>query len=103
MSGVKDFFMAGIMVEEAREARDAARERLREVAAVKCPDELRQLDATSEALETAERRMAEVYAAMQQGKVVEGMQRALAEHARTCDIPDCFLKTRGGGGDGGAN
>lgn len=98
---MKDFYFAGLMVEEAREKRDAARASLREVAAVKCPDELAALEAASAALETAEKQAGAVVAALLSGKTANEaeMKSIMDAHVRTCDNPDCAIKhayNRGG-------
>jgi hypothetical protein len=93
MSGIKDFFVAGIMVEEAKEKRDAARTQLREAAAQHCPQELSALDAASAALEAAEKRAGEVFAALVRGTGDDTqIRRALEEHLKTCDNPSCPLR-----------
>lgn len=103
MSSMKAFFAAGIIVEEAKEACDRARAALREVAAVKCPDELAVLEAASQALETAEKLMSEVGTAIASGKSIEGMDETLAEHARTCREENCEIRKRYGRSAGGAS
>lgn len=110
MSQMKDFYMAGLLVEEAREKRDAARTALREVAAVKCPDELAALETASAALEETEKQMSAVFTAMVTGKTLNetDMKNAMDAHIRNCDNPNCTVKharnrSNGGNGEGQAN
>ena len=112
MSQMKDFYLAGLLVEEAREKRDAARASLREVAAVKCPEELAALESASAALEEAEKQASMVFTAMVTGKTMNetDMKNAMDAHIRNCDNPNCTIKHarnrangNGGNGEGQAN
>lgn len=101
MTGMKTFFLAGLAVEEARERRDRARDSLREVALVKCPDEVAQLDSASDRLKEAEKTYAETVKGIIEGKAAELADQFMRDHAQWCHDPECAirkaLETRSGG------
>ena len=90
---MKDFFAAGLALEEAREDRERARERLREAAAKVCPTELAALEAASDALRHAEEGFAKAGALAAFGGI-EMARRALEEHSQKCDDPNCVVRKK---------
>jgi hypothetical protein len=92
---MRDYFLAGLALEEASEKRDRARAALREAAKVYCLNELNALDAASDAVMKAEARLVDVMqAAMkgQAGQMAEASRQWAEQHAATCDNPDCEIK-----------
>lgn len=92
---MKAYFLAGLAVEEAIERRERARANLRTAAEKVCPDEIRALDAASEALKQAETNLAHVMQNMIKGQAGEAraaVQKWAEDHAATCDNPACEIK-----------
>ncbi len=91
---IKDYFAAGLMVEEAREKREQARTDLRDAAAVKCPEELRRLDAASDELHGAEEHFGKIMMAIMTGRGANaaGARQFAIDHAASCDMPNCPVK-----------
>lgn len=99
MPGLKDFFAAGLAMEAAREAREVARNRLRDAAAVHCPEELAALNRASDAVRAAEQSFAQAM------ESVATQQRDAAHqqlHACGIDCGDtkCPIKTASENGFG---
>lgn len=95
MATMKDYFLAGLAVEEAIEKRDRARGDMRVAAKKACPNELRALDAATDALKVAEARLVDVMqdvAKGQAGQAAGAMREWAVEHAKTCDNPECEIK-----------
>lgn len=90
----KDFFMAGLTMEEAREQRDHARTKLRAAAAEKCPEELAALDAASVGLENAEKAFLDMLTAPLSVQSEESVRAAMVNHVAQCDNPNCLIKKK---------
>jgi len=92
---MRDYFLAGLAMEEAIEKRDKARAELREACKRSCPQELAKLDAASDGVAKAEARLAHVMQAVAKGAANESraeMNKWAQQHAETCDNPECEIK-----------
>lgn len=91
---VKDYFTAGLAVEEARERREKARADLRAAAEIRCPEELARLDAASDMLKNAEQHFAAVVMAIMGGggATAASTRQFAIDHAASCDVVGCPIK-----------
>ncbi len=95
MASMRDYFLAGLALEEANEKRDRARAELREACKRACPDELAKLDVASDGVAKAEARLAHTMQALVKGQANEvraEMNQWAQQHAVTCDNPECEIK-----------
>lgn len=92
MRTLKEFFQAGVKVEEAKEVREKARAVLREAAQLHLPNELAALDHASDQLKEAEKEFADVAMSMITDAERSVQRQAMIDHVATCDDPNCAVK-----------
>lgn len=85
MTALKEFFAAGLAVEEAFEVKDQAGEVLRVACVEKCPDELSAYDKTKQSLEDAKNHFRDVWMRLATGD--QSMSHQML-HARGMDCGD---------------
>lgn len=91
---IKDYFTAGLAVEEALDRREKARADLRAAAEIRCPEELARLDAASDALKNTEQHFAAVVMAIMGGggATAASTRQFAIDHAASCDMESCPFK-----------
>ena len=80
MGQMKEYFLAGLAVEEAIERRDNAREALREAAAKACPEELKALNEASEHLANVEKHLNQVVHGLVTGQPTGDVPEEIRKH-----------------------